>query len=156
MSSAYKLRTIPTTADLQRDGRYLEGQVIASQANGKATFRDESGTCIDVRVPRSVDGRWLAAAVAIAPVPAIALFLESSRAPVLAYVFAAPEHEALDDHFSVDAKTIELAASESVHIRTGRSTVTVSADGEIRVRGKNITSRASNLNRVRGGAVKIN
>ena len=156
MSSAYKLKTVPATGDLQREGRYLEGHVIASHANGVASFRDESGTCVDVRVPRSVDKRWLASAVAVAPVPAIALTLESSRTPVLAHVFAAPDHEALDDHFSVDAKTIELAASESVHIRTGRSTVTVSADGEIRVRGKNITSRASNLNRVRGGVVKIN
>ena len=156
MSSAYKLRTVPTTADLQREGRYQEGQVIALQANGKATFRDEDGTCVDVRVPRSVDKRWLASAVAVAPVPAIALTLELSRTPVLAHVFAAPEHEALDDHFSVEAKTIDLAASESVRIRTGRSIVTVAADGEIRVRGKNITSRASNLNRVRGGVVKIN
>jgi hypothetical protein len=76
--------------------------------------------------------------------------------PLLAQVFSAPEHEPLDDHFRIDAKTIELAASESVRIRTGRSIVTVFADGEIRVRGKNITSWATNLNRVRGGAVRLN
>jgi hypothetical protein len=156
MSSAYKLKSIPGQGDLQREGRYVEGHVIASQANGVATFRDERGTCADARVPRSVDKRWLASAVAVAPVPAIALFLEASRTPVLAYVFAAPEHEALDEHFSIEAKTIDLTASESVRIRTGRSIVTVAADGEIRVRGKNITSRASNLNRIRGGAVRIN
>jgi hypothetical protein len=71
-------------------------------------------------------------------------------------VFCAPEHEALDERFRVDAKTIELSARESVQIRTGKSIVTVTAAGEVSVRGKNITSRASNLNRIRGGAVKIN
>ena len=57
---------------------------------------------------------------------------------------------------ATDAKTIELSASESIRIRTGKSIVTVTAAGEVTVRGRNITSRASNLNRVRGGAVKIN
>ena len=156
MHSVRKLKTVPATGDLSREGRYLEGQVVALESNGKATFRDEVGTCIEVRVPRSIDRRWLAAALALAPVPAIVLRLESAGMPVLAQVFSAPEHEPLDDHFRIDAKTIELAASESVRIRTGRSIVTVSADGEIRVRGKNITSRATNLNRVRGGAVRLN
>lgn len=94
--------------------------------------------------------------MALAPVPAIALALDSASTPVLAHVFSAPEHESLDEHVRIEAKTIDLAASESVQIRTGRSIVTVSADGEIRVRGKNITSRATNLNRLRGGAVRIN
>jgi hypothetical protein len=156
MRSAFKPRTVSAAEELPREGRYVDGLVVGICPGGNATFREEGGTCVAVRVPRSVDRRWLASAVAVAPVPAIALFLESSRTPVLAYVFAAPEHEALDDHFSVEAKTIDLTASESVRIRTGRSIVTVSADGEIRVRGKNITSRASNLNRVRGGAVRIN
>jgi hypothetical protein len=156
MHSVRKLKTVPATGDPSREGRYLEGQVVALEANGKATFRDEVGTCIEVRVPRSIDKRWLAAALASAPVPAIVLCLESSRMPVLAQVFSAPEHEALDDHFRIAAKTIDLAARESVRIRTGRSIVTVSADGEIRVLGKNITSRATNLNRVRGGAVRLN
>ncbi len=156
MHSIRKLKTVPATGDPSRGGRYLEGQVVALEANGKATFRDEVGTCIEVRVPRSVDKRWLAAALALAPAPAIILHLASPGMPVLAQVFSAPAHEALDDHFRVNAKTIDLAASESVRIRTGRAIVTVSADGEIRVHGKNITSRATNSNRVRGGAVRLN
>jgi hypothetical protein len=126
MRSSHKLKTVPATGDSQDKGRYLERQVIATQANGKAIFRDEADTCIDVRVSRSVDKRWQAAAVTLAPVPAIVLRLESSGMPVLAHVFSAPEYEVLDDHFRVDAKTIDLAVSELVQIRTGRSTVRVS------------------------------
>lgn len=156
MRSIHKLKTVASTQCLPQEARYVEGHVVALQANGKVAFRDEAGAKLEARVPRSVDRRWLSAALLLAPVPAFVMCLESPSVPVLAYVFSAPEHEALDDHFRVDAKTIELTASESVQIRTGRSTVTVCADGEIRVRGKNITSRASNLNRVRGGTVRIN
>ena len=157
MRTAHKLRSVPTVGEaLPHKGQHIEGLVVAVKSGGKATFRDEAGEDIDVRIPRHVDRRWLEAAVALAPVPAIALYLESGRSPVLAHVFSAPEHESLDDHFRVDAKTVELSASESIHIRTGKSIVTVTAAGEIHVRGKNITSRASNLNRIRGGAVRIN
>ena len=156
MRAAPKLRSVPAEHRMPVEGRYLEGQVTAVRPDGKATFSDEPGESTTVRIPRHVDRRWLAAAVALAPVPAIVLCFESGRAPVLAHVFAAPEHAPLDERFRVDAKTIELAASEAVHIRTGKSIVTVTAAGEIQVRGKNIVSRASNVNRIRGGAVRIN
>jgi hypothetical protein len=137
-------------------GQSVEGVVIGLGADGKVKFRDEDGEVSDVRVPRHVDWRWLEAAVALAPVPAVVTHPEGIREPMLWCVFAAPEHATLDERFRIDAKTIELSASESVQIRTGKSIVTVTAAGEVSVRGKNITSRASNLNRIRGGAIKIN
>jgi hypothetical protein len=157
MRSARKLRSV-TFADEPKlvQGRSVEGVVIGLGADGQARFREDEGEVTELRVPRHVDRRWLEAAVALAPVPAIAVHPEGVRAPLLWCVFSAPEHEALDDHFRVDAKTIELSASESIHIRTGKSIVTVTAAGEVSVRGKNVTTRASNLNRIRGGAVKIN
>lgn len=157
MRSAHKLRSV-VFADEPRLvlGRSVEGVVIGLGADGKAKFRDEDGKITEVRVPRHVDRRWLEAAVALAPVPAIAAYPEGVRTPLLWCVFSAKEHEALDDHFRVDAKTVELSASKSVHIRTGKSVVAVTAAGEVSVRGKNVTTRASNLNRIRGGAIKFN
>lgn len=162
MRSAHKLRSLPLGEDQSSavgqyaDGRYAEGYVTAVAADGYATFRHSSNELRSVRVPRHIDGRWLAAAVALAPVPAVVLSLEPRRSPVLAHVFSTPAHAPLDERFCIDAKTIELTASESVEIRTGKSVVVVSANGDIQVRGKNITSRASNVNRVRGGSVRIN
>jgi len=157
MRSVRKLRSVAFADEPgSLQGRSVEGTVIGLKPVGKAKFRDENGAVTEVRVPRHVDKRWLEAAVALAPVPAIAVHPEGVREPVLWCVFPAPEHEALDEHFRIDVKTIELSASESVQIRTGKSIVAVTAAGEVSVRGKNITSRASNLNRIRGGAVKIN
>ncbi len=156
MRSAHKLRPVPADQRMPVEGRYVEGHVTAVAPDGKASFRDDAGERWTVRVPRQIEARWLAAAVALAPVPAVVLCFESGRAPVLAHVFSAPEHASLDERFRVEARTIELSASESVHIRTGKSIVTVTAAGEIQVRGKNLLSRASNVNRIRGGAVRIN
>jgi hypothetical protein len=156
MRSARKLRSVSFDEPGLLQGRSVEGAVIGLSSDGKAKFRDEHGEMADVRVPRHVDKGWLEAAVALAPVPAIAIHPEGIHAPLLWCVFSTPEHAELDEHFRVGAKTIELSASESVHIRTGKSIITVTAAGEVSVRGKNITARASNLNRIRGGAVKIN
>ena len=157
MRAVRKLRSVALADEPESlQGRSVEGVVIGLRASGRARFRDENGTVTDLRVPRHVDRRWLEAAAALAPVPAIAVHPEGVRTPILWCVFAAPEHAGLDDHFRIDSKTIELSASESVHIRTGKSIVTVTSAGEVTVRGKNVTTRAGNLNRIRGGAVKIN
>ena len=157
MRSAHKLRSVPSAGKGRpNEGFYSEGQVIGVNPGGKAVVRDEAGEDTEVRVPRHVDQGWLEAAVALAPVPAIALHPDDVALPVLWCVFSAPEHQSLDESFHVHARTIELSASESIRISTGKSVVTVTAAGEVRVRGKNVTSRASNLNRIRGGAVKIN
>ena len=157
MRAVRKLRSIALADEpASLEGRSVEGVVMGLGTDGKAKFQDDAGQVSDLRIPRHVDKRWLKAAVALAPVPAIAVHPEGVRSPLLWCVFSAPEHEPLDDHFRIDTKTIELSASESVHIRTGKSIVTVTAAGEVTVRGKNVTTRASNLNRIRGGAVKIN
>jgi hypothetical protein len=156
-SSVRKLKTVPVTRDnLERERTDVMGHVIAVTPGGKAVFVDEAGDETVVVISRRIDRCWLKAALALAPVPAVASHLGADSWTWLSDVFLAPEHESLDEHFRIDAKTIELSASESIRIRTGKSIVTVTAAGEVTVRGKNITSRASNLNRVRGGAVKIN
>ena len=155
MRHAHKLRSVPAASDGPLPGRYCEGEITGIATDGKAVFHDDAGETVHARVPRHVDKRWLEAAVALAPVPAIAV-LSRVRAPPVVDVFSAPEHASLDEQFRVDAKIVELSASESIQIRTGRSLVTVTAAGEVSVRGSNVTTRASNLNRIRGGAVRIN
>jgi hypothetical protein len=154
MRSVRKLRPVDDF-EPARTGT-VEGHVVTVGTGRIVGFRDEAGRIVDVRVPSQVDRRWLAAAVALAPVPAIAVLAEGMKSPVLWCTFPGPEHESLDDHIKLDAKTIELGASESVTIRTGKALITVSAAGEVQVRGKNILSRATNINRIRGGGVRIN
>lgn len=49
-----------------------------------------------------------------------------------------------------------LESSTSVKLRCGRSSVILAPDGRIQIRGVEITTRASAVNRVKGAVVKIN
>ena len=49
-----------------------------------------------------------------------------------------------------------LQAGQSVTIKCGESSLTLGADGRIKINGRNIFSRASQLQRISGGAIKLN
>jgi hypothetical protein len=157
MRAAHKLKALDEVTELEpARGHHVEGHVVKVGPDGKAKFRNERGQIIEVRIPSQIDRRRLQAAVALAAVPGIAVQAEGMRGPVLWCTFLEPVHEALAEHVKLEGKTIELEATESLHIRAGQSTISVTAAGEIQARGKNILSRARNTNRIRGGSVRIN
>ncbi len=49
-----------------------------------------------------------------------------------------------------------LRAGQTVTIKCGESSLTLAADGRIKINGRNIFSRASQLQRISGGAIKLN
>jgi hypothetical protein len=54
-----------------------------------------------------------------------------------------------------DSRTIVLAADESITLRCGQSSLTLS-DDRVVVRGLHVVTHASGVNRIRGGSVQIN
>lgn len=55
-----------------------------------------------------------------------------------------------------DPERLILRAQQSVVIKCGESSISLEADGRIRLNGRNIFSRASQLQRIAGGAIKLN
>jgi hypothetical protein len=51
---------------------------------------------------------------------------------------------------------VHLEAEEELTIRCGKGAITIRADGKILIHGSNVTSRATQTNRIKGGAVRIN
>ena len=49
-----------------------------------------------------------------------------------------------------------VEASEALVLRVGEGSITLTADGRILIKGTDLVSHASRLNRVKGGAVAIN
>lgn len=49
-----------------------------------------------------------------------------------------------------------IEAARALTIKCGASSITLSADGRVHIRGKFVTNSASQLNRITGGSVKIN
>jgi len=56
----------------------------------------------------------------------------------------------------VPPAALHLEATESVHLRCGDASVALGADGQVQIKGRRITSRATEANKVRGAVVLIN
>jgi hypothetical protein len=52
--------------------------------------------------------------------------------------------------------TLVLEAKNTLVLRVGDGSITIRADGKILIKGKDLVSHATNMNRVKGGAVAIN
>jgi hypothetical protein len=56
----------------------------------------------------------------------------------------------------VDGRTITLTAMEHITLRCGSASITLTREGKVIVRGTQVVSHASGVNRVRGGSVQLN
>ncbi|MDA8138491.1 MAG: DUF6484 domain-containing protein [Desulfobacteraceae bacterium] len=56
----------------------------------------------------------------------------------------------------VDGEKLILDAKKEIEIRCGQSSLIMTADGKVVIKGEQITSRARRTNKVKGGAVRIN
>jgi Domain of unknown function (DUF6484) len=85
---------------------------------------------------------------------------ESSKENSDEVVFAErlPETKSDDDieTLHIDGKRILLEGREEVVLRCGESSITLSANGKISIRGKYLLSRSSGVNRILGGSVQVN
>lgn len=53
-------------------------------------------------------------------------------------------------------RELELRAGETLRLRCGEASITLRRDGKVVVRGIQVETRARGLNRIKGGAVRIN
>jgi hypothetical protein len=56
----------------------------------------------------------------------------------------------------VNGRRLRIEGREAITIQCGKGSLTICEDGKIFIRGTNITSRASQVNKIKGGAVRIN
>ncbi len=56
----------------------------------------------------------------------------------------------------VDGKKITLEAENKIVLKCGKGSITIQKDGKIVVKGTNLLSRSSGINRIKGGSVGIN
>ena len=56
----------------------------------------------------------------------------------------------------LDGRELVLEADSSLTLRCGKSSITLTREGRIVLRGTNVVSHASGVNRIRGGTIKLN
>jgi len=67
-----------------------------------------------------------------------------------------PGHKQLDHTVIRDGEIVKVEAKERLELRCGKSSIIMTKDGRITLRGEEILSRASGGNRIRGGSIDIN
>ncbi len=66
------------------------------------------------------------------------------------------EAESVAISAAVDGEHVTLEGKESVELRCGKASITLTKDGKVTIRAKSISSRATGSHRLRGGSVEIN
>lgn len=130
------------------------GQAL-SLVEGEISHIDENGVCfvIITHLDAPQRARVLASeAQSMCPGDKVLVALDASNEPLVIGLIL----DSVSDAKSTADSHVNLEGRESVTIKCGDSSITMQRDGNIVVRGKNIISRASGQNKVRGFSVKIN
>ncbi len=56
----------------------------------------------------------------------------------------------------IEGKTVTFEAEDEMVFKCGNSSITLTKDGKIMIRGKYLLSRSSGVNRIMGGSVQVN
>ncbi len=62
----------------------------------------------------------------------------------------------IPDKALIDGKKVMLEGSEQIVLKCGESSITLTHEGKITIRGKYLLNRASGVNRILGGSVQVN
>lgn len=68
----------------------------------------------------------------------------------------APKHITRTKRVSIEGRDVVLHADGKLTFECGKSSITLHRDGKIELRGTDIISRASSVNRIRGGTILLN
>lgn len=56
----------------------------------------------------------------------------------------------------LDGHHVQLSAMRELSLRCGSASITMTADGRVTIKGRQITSQATGAHRIRGGTIKLN
>jgi len=88
---------------------------------------------------------------------AMVTFLEDDPSqPVITGLFVEPEAPPRRRHLKIRADELDLQAASRITLECGKASITLHSDGKVVVRGTHVLSRASGVNRIRGGSVELN
>ncbi len=130
------------------DRRVIEGHITGILPDGRAKLITRAGATLPCRCPQHVSVDWLRAAVAVGPVEAEAS--TNGRTGTIWCLLPGPEHR------GVAPGNVEMVAADSLKLTCGGSTLSLSKEGTVRLRGRDVTARGSGVTRLQGGTVRIN
>jgi hypothetical protein len=132
----------------------LEGQVRAVDDRAVRAVL-ATGEAIVARCPAHVDRAWLKAAVAAAPVEALFVRAQPSGAYVVWGIFPAAAHDKIVVDVRIRGRELTIDA-EAIQLGNPKAQLRLERDGNVSLRGRDVTTHARRVNRIKGGAVRLN
>ena len=144
---------------------YAVDEAVLTDAEGRevyvAVVKASFHWCIDGTLepatlrPAHVDARWLAEASRSAPVPALFAIARPSGRYVLFGVVPGDAHADVKVDVVIRGRDVRVEA-ESINLAARNAHVRLDTDGNVSVRGRDLTSHARRVNRIKGGAIRLN
>ena len=137
------------------EGALLEGHVRGVDGNGAVRATLATGEEIEALCPAHIDAQWLREAAARVPVAAAFAIARPSRRYILWGLFPGPAHADVRTDVTIRGRNVRVE-SESLHLGARNAQMRLDVDGNVTVSGRDVTSHARRVNRIKGGAVRIN
>lgn len=128
------------------------GRVVAATPDGAPLVRCGSGKPVAARIAAPFGGP-IEAAVGR---DAVVVFEEGDAARPIVIGWIETPSPAPTRDLRVDGRRVHVEAEQELVLRCGEASLTLTADGRVLIRGRGVLTHARELNRIRGGQVKIN
>ncbi len=148
-------QVVPQARPVQNTSEYRDGKVIGIESYGEVIVDLGAPGTILARRPHHVPLEWLRAALSIAPIDAC-VHIRGGERHVLWGIFPDERHDAARPDLHLRAGTVTVEAANGITLDNGAASLSLEASGDVVLRGRDILSRASEINRVKGGRVRIN
>jgi len=128
---------------------------VAVDQDGVASGKLATGDVFVARCPAHIDRDWLRAAAKVAPVSAVFVSAQPSGSVILWGIFPGRAHENVVVDVRIRGRQVRIDA-EDVQLKTEKAHLLLEKDGNVSPRGRDVTSHARRVNRVKGGAIRLN
>jgi hypothetical protein len=136
-------------------GELREGFVVEVNSDGSIRAALAGGPKIDARCPSHIDAVWLAAAAQLAPIAGVFLPARPSGRYVLFGLFPTRAQTDVRVDVTIRGRQVRVEADE-VSVSSRNARLGLDAEGNVSVRGRDVTSHARRVNRIKGGAIRLN
>lgn len=136
-------------------GALLEGHVTHVAPGGAVHAVLTGGATIEALCPAHIDARWLAEASRLAPVSAVFLTARPSGRHVLFSLFPTRAQTEVRVDLVIRGREVRVDADQ-IHLSSRNAQLRLDPEGNVTVRGRDVTSHARRVNRIKGGAIRLN
>jgi hypothetical protein len=133
----------------------VEGHVVATAEPGVVRAVLTGGAAVDALCPAHVDAAWLKEACARAPVAAAFVVAQPSGRHVVWGIFPGVAHADVRCDVVIRGREVKVDA-DSLQLSSRNAHLRLDPEGNVNLKGRDVTSHARRMNRIKGGSIRLN